>query len=99
MIHGCLAWAAHERFSYAACSPNSFLSHPAWLPLASVQGIGFEIARELSRNGLTTVIAARRPELGQAAVDKIKESEGTPGLRAVSEAADGKATHPYGTAN
>ena len=42
----------------------------------SLQGIGFEIARELSQEGVTTVVTARSEALGQEAKGKIEASEG-----------------------
>ena len=36
------------------------------------KGIGFEVARQLGKQGITVLLAARNPELGRAAADKLK---------------------------
>ncbi|MVU82233.1 SDR family NAD(P)-dependent oxidoreductase [Nocardia sp. ET3-3] len=36
------------------------------------KGIGFETARQLATRGMTVLLGARDPELGQAAVDKLR---------------------------
>lgn len=40
------------------------------------QGIGYEIARQLAQNGLTTVITARSEERGKAAVESLRRELG-----------------------
>ncbi len=37
------------------------------------QGIGYEIARQLAQNGLTTVLTARSEERGKAAAETLKK--------------------------
>jgi carbonyl reductase 1 len=39
-----------------------------------MQGIGYEIARILAEQGFTVAVAARNPELGNAAVAKLTET-------------------------
>eukprot|EP00892_Ulva_mutabilis_P011702 jgi/Ulvmu1/8904/UM049_0086.1 len=43
------------------------------LVTGSNKGIGFEIARHFAEQGLSVIITARNPELGQAAITKLKE--------------------------
>jgi NAD(P)-dependent dehydrogenase (short-subunit alcohol dehydrogenase family) len=40
------------------------------------QGIGFEIARELGKCGITVIVAARQQQLGEEAREKIQASPG-----------------------
>jgi len=60
----------------------NYASDKWWTPesvaivTGSNKGIGREIARELSRQGLTTVIASRNSDLGMAAKEEIEGSEG-----------------------
>ena len=36
------------------------------------KGIGYEVARQLGREGITVLIGARNPQLGEAAAAKLK---------------------------
>ncbi|MFE3798218.1 SDR family NAD(P)-dependent oxidoreductase [Nocardia tengchongensis] len=38
------------------------------------KGIGYETARQLAARGMTVLIGARDPELGQAATDKLRDT-------------------------
>ena len=60
------------------------------------RGIGFEIARQLTRRGFQVVIGARRIAEGQHAAERIQKEGGT--ARSSPNGCSGERQHPKGGA-
>ena len=51
---------------------------------AANKGIGWDVARILAEQGLTTVVASRNEELGREATEKLRKATGAATARSVA---------------